>query len=189
MPYDVPPGLDALSLEEIAAAAAARRLPPVEQWQPLQTADSRMRIAANGTWYHDGGPITRPAMIRSFASLLVRGDDGQHALITPDTRHLVAVEDAAFIAVDMVVREGALDGSPSLAFRLNTDEFVIAGPAHKLRVTSDTDQPAAYLAVRHGCEARLDRSTWLALAEHGLANDSDRPFVISEGVRFGLVTQ
>ena len=180
MAYDVPPDIASLSLLEIAEAVAARRLPPVDQWQPALTQDSHMRIAADGTWFHHGNPITRPAMVRAFASLLWRDPaDGQHYLVTPQYRQTIAVDDAAFVATDMRAQDGGL------AFRLNTDEFVIAGPDHRLRAGGSVDAPAIYLAVRHNCEARLDRSTWLQLAEHALAH-GDTPQVTSQGVTFAL---
>lgn len=180
MPYEAPPDLSGMSLLDIAAAVAERKLPPVERWNPIDTADSRMRIAADGSWFHEGSPIGRPAMVRAFASLLMRDDEGRHWLVTPECRQSIEVEDAAFVAVDMQVREGAL------AFRLNTDELLLAGPAHSLRAAGDVDTPAIYLAVRHGCEARLDRSTWLQLAEHALAS-GDGSAVASQGATFSLV--
>lgn len=167
-----------MSLAEIAAAVEARRLPPVEQWAPTETADSHMRIAADGTWFHEGRPIARPAMVRAFASLLTRDEDGQHWLVTPECRQSIAVEDAAFVAVEMSAQGDAL------AFRLNTDELVLAGPDHPLRAAGDPDVPALYLAVRRGCEARLNRSTYLQLIEHALA--SGDLSVVSQGVRFAL---
>ena len=81
MPYVPPPDLATLSLAEIAALAEARRLPPVEQWNPEATADSLMVIRADGRWFHDGGEIRRPAMIRAFAGLLRREADGQHWIV------------------------------------------------------------------------------------------------------------
>ena len=179
MPYDPLPDLAGMSLAEIAEAVDARRLPPVEQWNPSETADSQMRIAADGTWFHEGRPITRPAMVRAFASLLMR-DGARHWLVTPECRQSIEVEDSAFVAVDMQAREDAL------AFRLNTDELVLAGPDNPLRAAGDPETPAIYLAVRHGCEARLDRSTWLQLAEHALAC-GDGSSVASQGVTFPLV--
>ncbi len=178
MPYEAPPELATLSLTQIAEAVAARTMPPVDQWHPTEQIDSLMRIAGDGRWFHNGGPITRAAMVRAFASLLVRDADGQHWLMTPQCRQSIIVDDAAFIAVDMQVRDGAL------AFRLNTDELVLAGPGNPLRAVGDPDCPAVYLAVRHGCEARLDRSTWLQLAEHALAHDM---VVTSQGAQFALI--
>jgi hypothetical protein len=180
MPYEAPPDMRTMSLLDIARAVAERKLPPIDHWNPTETADSQMAIAADGGWLHDGRAITRPAMVRAFASLLMRGSDGRHWLVTPECRQAIAVEDAAFVAVDMQAREGAL------AFRLNTDELVIAGPDHPLRAAGDPETPAIYLAVRHGCEARLDRSTWLQLAEHALAT-SDGATVQSQGATFALV--
>lgn len=179
MPYEPPPDLAALSLEEIAALAQARKLPPVDQWQPQASGDSLMRIAADGRWFHDGGQITRPAMVRAFSSLLWRDETGQHWLVTPYERQSIAVEDAAFVAVD-VVRHG-----DALAFRLNTDDTVIAGPDHPIIARGDPETPALYLAVRHGTEARLNRSTYGQLAE--LALESGDLSVASQGQRFSLV--
>ena len=180
MPYEAPSDLAAMSLTQIAEAVAARKLPPVDQWNPPETIDSLMRIAADGTWFHDGGPITRPAMVRAFSSLLMRDADGLHWLMTPQCRQSIIVDDAAFRAVDMRV-EG-----DTLAFRLNTDDLVIAGPDNPLRAEGDRDCPAVYLMVRHGCEARLDRSTWLQLADHALAA-GDNLTISSNGARFSLI--
>ena len=177
MPYTPPPELAALSLAEVAALVAERKLPPVEQWSPTHSGDSLMRIGADGRWFHDGGEIKRPAMVRAFASLLRRDPDGQHWLVTPQQKLSIVVDDAAFIATDVVRQDGAL------TFRLNTDEFVIAGPEHPLRAAGDADTPALYLAVRGGTEARLNRSTYLQLIE--LADDALT--VSSQGATFSLV--
>lgn len=163
MPYDPPPELAGLSLAQIAEAVEARRLPPVESWSPAETGDSHMRIAADGSWWHAGSRITRPAMVRAFSTLLTRDERGEHWLVTPQQKLAIEVEDAAFIAVDCVERGG------TLAFRLNTDDIVVADEEHPIQVRGTADSPAAYVTVRGGLEARLDRSTWLQLAEIALA--------------------
>ncbi|MET1754844.1 DUF1285 domain-containing protein [Novosphingobium sp. RD2P27] len=180
MPYEPPPELAGLTLAQIAELVQARKLPPLDKWSPSESGDSEMRIAADGRWYHQGGEIRRPAMVRAFASLLMRDDDGQHWLVTPTQKLSLAVDDAALIAID--VRQ---DGD-ALAFKLNTDEFVIAGLDHPIRVAGDADSPAVYVSVRHGVEARLNRSTWAQLAEIALAGDGTS--VSSQGVTFPLVT-
>ena len=186
MPYEPPPELAALSLAEIVDAVAARRLPPVDQWSPASTGESHMRIAANGQWFHEGAPITRPAMVRAFASLLIADETGQHWLATPHEKLAIAVDDAAFIATDLEVRADA-QGRPALAFRLSTDEFVIAGPDHPIRAAGDPETPALYLGVRHGTEARLNRSTYGQLVDHALAvSDGGALAVESLGTRFVL---
>ena len=138
-----------------------------------------MVIAADGRWFLDGGEITRPAMVRAFSTLLTRDAEGRHWLVTPHERLSIAVEDAAFIAVDLK-RE-----ADALVFRLNTDDLVIAGPDHPIVAEGDPDTPAIYLDVRHGTRARLNRSTYAQLAEVALA--SDDLSVSSRGTRFPLV--
>jgi hypothetical protein len=177
MPYVPAPELASLSLEEIAALAAERRLPPVSEWQPQVAGDSLMTIRADGRWFHDGGEIKRPAMIRAFSSLLWRDQTGQHWLVTPHERQAIKVEDAAFQATDVVRQDGAL------IFRLNTDEVVVAGQDNPLIARGSADTPALYLNVRYGTEARINRSTWLQLVELADANLT----VASVGARFSLV--
>lgn len=179
MPYEPPPELAGLSLAQIAERVEARKLPPLDTWSPQDVGDSEMRIAADGRWFHQGGEIRRPAMVRAFASLLMRDADGQHWLVTSTQKLSIEVEDAAFVATD--VRQ---DGD-ALAFRLNTDDFVIAGPEHPIRAAGDPDTPSIYVAVRHGTEARVNRSTWAQLAEITLAGDGAS--VRSRGATFSLV--
>jgi hypothetical protein len=176
VPYDPPPDLAALSLADIAALVAQRKLPAVADWAPQRSGDSLMRIAADGRWFHDGGEITRPAMVRAFASLLRRDHDG-HWLVTPQQKLSIEVEDAAFVATDVV------GSGEALAFRLNTDDLVIAGPDHPLTARGSEAEPAIYLAVRSGLEARLNRSTWIQLAQLAEADGT----VASGDARFSLV--
>lgn len=180
MPYEPPPYLAELTLAEIAEQVAQRKLPPVEGWAPQRSGDSEMRICADGTWLHQGDPIRRPAMVRAFSGLLTRDEEGQHWLVTPFEKLTIEVEDAAFIAVDCTRTEG------DLAFRLNTDDLVVAGPDNGLRVAGDPDTPAIYLHVRRGCEARLNRSTYTQLAEIALETGEDDWIVSSQGALFSL---
>lgn len=187
MPYEPTPDLAKLSLADIAAAVAARRLPPIDQWAPAQTGDSLMRIDTAGTWFHDGGQITRPAMVRAFSALLLREADGQHYLVTPAEKQSIAVDDAAFVATDLALRTNEA-GQPVLAFRLNTDDVVLAGPEHRLRVAGTADVPAFYIGVRHGTEARLNRSTYAQLIDYALTvSPPDALAVTSAGQHFGLL--
>lgn len=178
MPYEPPPELAELSLEQVAELVAARKLPPVSEWQPERRTDSQMRVAADGKWYHQGGEITRPAMIRAFSSLLRRERDGSHWLVTPQEMQSVDVDDAAFLAVDV-----KQDGE-ALAFRLNTDDLVVAGPDHPIIARGDREVPALYLGVRNGTEARLNRSTYGQLIE--IALTSGGLTVRSQGAEYPL---
>jgi hypothetical protein len=169
------PDLARASLAEIAAAVAAKKLPPVEQWNPTHCGDSDMRIAADGSWFHGGTPIGRPALVKLFATILRREEDGGYVLVTPVEKLSIAVEDAPFLAVE-ASSEG--EGSArTLAFRLLTDEMVIAGPANPLRLETALDgTPRPYLHVRGGpgreLEALINRPVFYELAELALAEQA-----------------
>ena len=169
MPYTPPPELASLSLAEIAALVEAQKIPPVDQWDPKETGNSEMRIAADGIWYHQGDPIKRPAMVRAFSTILRQEPDNSYALVTPYQKLSIEVEDAPFVAVEME-NEGSGEDR-KLAFRLNTDHLVIADDLHKLSFSSDQNDPRPYLHVRGGLEAVLARNVYYELAEMALADD------------------
>lgn len=177
MPYEAP-NLAKLSLAEIAELVEQRKLPPVESWQPDHSGDSEMRIATDGKWYHQGGEVTRPAMIRAFSSLLRREADGSHWLITPQQKLSIEVDDAPFIAVEMQVEGRGTERK--LAFRLNSDDLVMAGPGHHIELRGGLP----YLHVRVGLWAKLARPVYYELAELALAENSDAPSVWSNGLEF-----
>ncbi|MBL0925256.1 MAG: DUF1285 domain-containing protein [Sphingomonadaceae bacterium] len=179
MPYDAP-NLAGLNLAEIADLAAARKLPPVESWQPTQVGDSEMRIAADGKWYHQGGEITRPAMIRAFSGLLRRDPGGSHWLVTPQQKLSIEVEDAPFVAVEL--RTAGSGRDRELAFRLNSDDLVIAGPENPIELRRDVP----YLHVRGGLWAKLARPVYYELAEMALAGNTEHPSVWSKGIEFSI---
>jgi hypothetical protein len=132
MPIPPPPDdLSGLSLAEIARLAEEKKLPPVDKWNPSHCGDSEMRIARDGTWYHQGSPIGRQAMVRLFSTILRREEDGRFVLVTPVEKLDIAVEDAPFVAVEL--RAEGSGETMSLAFRLNTGDVVVAGPEHPLR--------------------------------------------------------
>ena len=182
MPYTPPPELAGMSLAEIAQAVADRKLPPVEQWSPDNVDDSHMRIAADGTWYHDGSPIRRTGMVRAFSGLLNREDDGSYWLVVPYQKLSIEVEDACFIATDVSRKDG------DLVFRTNTDDVVVAGPDNPIRAAGDPEKPALYVHVRRCCEARLNRSTYEQLAQIALDEGADFT-VTSGGETFSLLPE
>jgi len=178
------PDLSALSLAEIARLAEEQKLPPIERWNPTHCGDSEMRIARDGTWYHQGSPIGREAMVRLFSTILRREADGSYVLVTPVEKLDIAVEDAPFVAVEMKA-EGA-GSDQSLAFRLNTGDLVTAGPDHPLRFVAGDDGPRPYLAVRGGMEARVARSVYYDLANLAIAGEESPAGVWSKGAFFRL---
>ena len=150
-------------LEGVIAAASEpnrRGPPPVHLWNPAHCGAIDIRILRNGRWMHEGSPIGREALVRLFASVLRLDPDGFH-LVTPVEKLRIEVEDAPFVAV-RVDRVG-----PDLRFLTNVGDEVTAGPDHRLRVATDSEsgEPAPYLHVRRGLEARLSRPVFYELVE------------------------
>ena len=185
----LPKDFSQLSLAEAAELLAARKLPPVEQWHPERSGESAMEIRADGSWYHEGGRINRPAMVRLFSTILRREADGSHVLVTPAEKLAIMVEDTPFRAVEMK-SEGEGEAR-QLVFRLDTDDLVMAGPDHPLSFGSDTDNPDPRLHVRgtldNGLEARIDRALYYEIVEMALAEGAEPPAIWSNGARFPLV--
>jgi hypothetical protein len=184
MPMNALPDLTTMSLTEVARALADRRLPPVEKWNPAHCGDSEMRIARDGTWYHQGSPIGRDEMVRLFSTILRREPDGGHVLVTPGEKLDIAVEDAPFLAVEVKSEGGGPDRR--LAFRLNTGDLVVAGAGNALRFETREDGPHPYLHVRGGLEALIARSVYYELAEMALDDEGDPLGLWSDGAFFPM---
>ena len=183
MPTPPPlPDLSGLSLAEIARLAEDQKLPPVESWNPGHCGDSEMRIARDGTWFHQGSPIGRPAMVKLFSTILRREADGGYVLVTPAEKLDIAVEDAPFVAVEVKSEESG--EARRLAFRLNTGDVVIAGADHPLRFEPRDDGAHPYLRVRGGLDALVGRAVYYELAADALAEAADPVGLWSDGAFF-----
>jgi hypothetical protein len=147
---------------------AGHGLPPVEalssieDGHPLHCGDSRMRIAPDGTWFHEGAPIGRKELVRLFSTLL-RKDDTGFVLVTPAEKLSIAVEDAPFIAV-LLEAEGA-GPSQQLHFTTNIGDVVTAGTDNALHFKTVDETPLPYLHVRHGLTAKAARPVYYQLAD------------------------
>jgi uncharacterized protein len=185
MPESQPPiTLQGLDLGDLQALIEQRRLPPVDKWNPEHCGHSGMRIARDGTWFHDGKPIRRPAMVRLFSTVLRREPDGRHMLVTPVEKLEIEVEATAFRAVEM---ESQGEGQQRrIALRLDSGDALILGPDHPLRLEASEHGPSPRVLVRHGLEAELARPIYYELAEIALAEGHDPPGVWSDGAFFPL---
>jgi hypothetical protein len=155
-----------------AAAEGQPGLPPVERWNPAYCGDSDMRIARDGTWFHQGEPIRRPALVRLFSAILRKDEEG-FMLVTPAEKLSIMVEDAPFLAV-LMTAEGEGE-KQRLAFTTNVGDIAIAGPDHALRFAPDpcSGAPIPYLHVRRGLEAKLARSVYYDLVERAVERGED----------------
>jgi uncharacterized protein len=138
-----------------------------------------MRIARDGAWFYRGSPISRPPLVKLFASVLRREPDGSYWLVTPAERGRIEVEDAPFLAVALTVTGD--DRDQQLIFRTNLDDIVTAGPGHPLRVeTAASGEPAPYILIRDRLEAKITRPVFYDLVELG---SEER---VEDAARFGV---
>lgn len=180
----MPIELHGISLSELEKLIDERRLPPVERWNPERCGHSGMRIARDGTWFHEGQPIRRPAMVRLFSTVLRREADGRHVLVTPVEKLEIDIESTAFRAIAMS-REGEGRGQ-RLAFALDSGDAVILGPDHPLMIINTPQGPSPRLLVRHGLEAELTRPVYYELADLAIASGEPPAGVWSDGQFFPL---
>lgn len=177
------------SLEQVLAAlkreaaTGDKALPPVDKWNPTHCGDIGMEILADGTWMHEGTRITRESLVRLFASILRKDEDGQTYLVTPVEKIVVKVHDAPFVAIRADrVGEGE---TQTIVFTTNTGDVVQAGPANPIRVTRKCEEPRPYVLVRGRLEARILRAPFYELVEW--ATPRDGGLAVSSGaVHFGL---
>lgn len=160
-----------LSVEETLKAILpdgkfGAELPPVERWNPPDSKDIGMEIRADGSWWHDGGEIKRPALVKLFARILRKDADGQTFLVTPHEKVMVHVEDAPFMAARMDML-GTPGRDQELGFVTTVGDVTIAGPDRPIRVETDpeTGEPSPYVLVRGRLEAKIARAVFYELAD------------------------
>lgn len=181
---------EAPSLEQMFAAlkreAGPGRAPaPVERWNPEFCGDIDIVIRRDGLWFHEGARMTREALVKLFASVLRKDEDGETYLVTPVEKMRITVEDAPFLAVRADKNGGGAE--QTILFTTNMGDVVAAGPEHPLRVEidSETGEPRPYVLVRGRLEARILRAPFLELAEWAEL-DQARLRLRSGGIWFDL---
>ena len=185
MPETRPPiELQGISLTELQRLIDQRHLPPVDRWNPQRCGHSGMHIARDGTWYHEGSPIRRPAMVRLFSTVLRREPDGRHVLVTPVEKLDIDVEATAFRAVEL--QSEGNGRARRIGLKLNSGDAVIIGPEHPLKLVETEHGVSPRVIVRHGLEAELDRPVYYELAELALAEGNAPPGLWSDGAFFPL---
>jgi hypothetical protein len=158
-------GLTTAARDAATAAKTGKGLPPVHLWNPPFCGDLDMRIARDGTWFYQGTPIGRPALVRLFSTILKR-ENGKHFLVTPVEKVGIQVEDAPFLAVEMLKEQK--DGGRLLRFRTNVDDWVPCDAAHRLRFEAAADGGLTpYLHVRADLWAKVTRALYYDLVDMG----------------------
>ena len=144
-------------------------------WNPPFCGDLDMEIRADGTWFYQGTPIARPAMVRLFSTILRREGDS-FFLVTPVEKVGIRVVDAPFVAVDADILPDAV------TFTTNVGDQVTAGPDNPVVLRGTPDAPRPYVHVRADLDALIDRKTFYRLAAAAAEGEDGRSGIRSGGV-------
>jgi hypothetical protein len=138
------------------------RLAPVEQWDPPFCGDLPLRIDVQGRWWYQDGEITRPGLIKLFASVMLC-QDGEYFLQTPAEKVRIQVEDAPFIVIGSRWQPTA--NGPQLWFTTNLQDSVPLSSDYPLHIREYAGQSLPYLSLWRGLSARLHRNLYYQLLD------------------------
>jgi hypothetical protein len=174
-------------LEALVKDAAGKGQLPVEHWNPPYCGDIGLAIRRDGTWTYRDSPINRMSLVKLFASVLRRDEDGQHYLVTPAEKVFCKVEDAPFLAVEMEVWGSGQE--QEILIRTNVDDVVACGASNPIRFQLG-DPPQGlkpYVLVRGRLEALCTRSlAYEFLDRCGTMGPNGKPGIWSRGTFFPI---
>ena len=175
-------------LADINSADAASEAK--SRWQPEQQGEIDIRIAADGSWYHQGRKFQRASLVKLFAGILRREGDA-YFLVTPVEKLRIRVDDAPFVAglVETIEEQG----QQVIVFTTNIGERIMLDGEHAMRMETDatSGQPRPYIHLRAGLEALISRSAFYDLVNLAVetSRDGNRYLsVTSRGANFELGT-
>jgi uncharacterized protein len=152
-----------INLTTLQQQLAQTDLPSVEHWEPPFCGDLPLHIDAAGDWYYLHSKIERPALVKLFASVLLR-QQGEYFLQTPVEKVRITVADAPFLITDFCWSDSSPDAVLQLTTNLQHQLYV--GPQYPLVLKTDPQQQQLpYLQLWRGLEAKLSRNVYYQLAE------------------------
>ncbi|CUS48395.1 MAG: protein of unknown function DUF1285 [Idiomarinaceae bacterium HL-53] len=172
-----------MDLRAIQDAIECQHRAPTEKWNPPYCGDIDLVIRADGRWCHEGTDITRPALIKLFASVLVKESE-QYFLVTPAEKIGIQVEDLPFLITgwDSYQTE---EKHALIWVETNIGERYLLGREHPL--ISHQNLPA--LIIRDELLARVHRNVyyqWSDIVQSALPHESAGYYIQSGTERFKL---
>lgn len=145
-----------------------------KHWHPSHVGVIDIRIATDGSWFHEGRPFQRLSLVKLFASVLQREGD-EYFLLTPAEKLKIQVDDAPFIATMVESKESAIVFTTNLGDRILLDEH------HPIRVDIDrqTQIPRPYVHYRDGLDALISRSAFFDLINLAEEQQRDGKFYLT----------
>lgn len=155
---------------------------PFDSWQPAQCGELPIMINEQGQWFYDGSEITRPAMVKLFASVVCKEGE-QFYLKTPIEKIAIEVQDAPFVIVSWHI-ENTAQGQVMCCVDNLARQWLISAE-QPLYIKNYKNAAVPYLQLPYGCSARVSRSVFYQWAE--IADADERGYFIkSAGGKFYL---
>lgn len=161
-------------------SVTGQAMPPIERWNPPYCGEIDMEIRADGSWWHEGTAIKRPELVRLFASILLRAEDGCYYLVTPVEKVRIRVALHPLVIVDAEPVAGS--NPEALMLALNTGGHIPLDASHPL-ATEPRAADAAYVSLSRGLTALFSRPAWYRLVER----IDEQGAIYSAGERFLLM--
>lgn len=140
-----------------------KSLPPVKSWHPEREGEIDILIKSSGEWFYEGKEMERLSVVQLLSTIL-RKDGDNYFLVSPSEKLKLQVEDVPFVAVMMDVEGEGFE--QSLHFSTQVGDCFTLSQEHTLRVSyNQKGEPAPYIHVRDGMEAKLSRSVYYELAD------------------------
>lgn len=172
-----------MDLDHLTSALQGQpELPPIHQWHPAPSGDIDILIRENGEWFHEGEPIRRHALVKLFASILRREDDGEYYLVTPVEKWRIRVEAHPLQIVDFDIRHST-DAADEVIVTSNVERVYVLGEHYPLVM----EEGIAVVMLDNGLSAAFSRPAWYRLVErcqlvdgHYQLSSGGQRFVIGE---------
>ena len=150
--------------------------PPLHLWHPPLSGDIAIRIDAQGTWYHEEVRITRDSLVRLFASILRREEDGEYYLVAPSEKWRIQVASHPLLVTDIDMAEVA--GVRMLRATLNTGKHLLVDGQHPLFLDPEA-VTIAVMSLPNGLTALCTRAAWYRLVD--LAEQEENGLILRSG--------
>ena len=161
--------------------------PPLHLWHPKLSGNIDIRIDRAGRWFHEGTEIKRKSMVKLFASILRREDDGDYYLLTPAEKWRISVEFMPLMVVAAEFENTGSNTSQVIHIRTNTDKLLTIGQEHQLEMQKIEDgEYVPTIGIIHGLSALVTRSVYYQLAEVCVRGEGNSYGLYSGGCYFPL---
>lgn len=168
-----------MSLNRLFEQLESTQHAPTEKWNPPYCGEIDLRIKDNGDWEYQGSKITRPRLVKLFASVLVH-EAGEYFLVTPVEKVRITVDDAPFVITEW--QRVQCDNTEAIQVATNIGERYILSSRNPLKVVAGIP----YVCLPRDMTAKVHRNVYYQWAQMAELTADNQLIVHSAGQAFSL---